>query len=139
MWLLAGNGLLYLLLNIGTGRLRRQFFPLSLRAIAQDLLAALRGKLSHDDLQHYNAVQKLLYLLVMLDIIVLVLSGLVIFKSVQFEFLRTILGGYDFARHVHFAAMALLVAFVVLHLIMVLLVPRSLLTMLGRGHKEHAA
>jgi thiosulfate reductase cytochrome b subunit len=78
-------------------------------------------------------------LLVMLDLIVLVLSGLVLFKSVQFEWLRIVFGGYDFARHVHFAAMALLVAFVAVHLVMVLLVPRSLFAMLGRGQPERAA
>ena len=139
MWLLAGNGLVYLLLNIGTGRLSQKFFPLSPRAVVQDAGAALRGKLSHNNPRHYNAVQKLMYLFVMLDIIVLVLSGLVLFKSVQFELLRTLLGGYDFARHVHFVAMALLVAFVVLHLVMVVLVPRSLLSMLGQGRQENAA
>ena len=75
-------------------------------------------------------VQRLAYLFVMLDITVLVLSGLVLWKSVQFSVLRELLGGYEMARHIHFYAMALLVAFVVVHLAMVALVPRSLLAMI---------
>ncbi len=139
MWLLAGNGLVYLLLNLGTGRLKRKFFPLSPGAVWRDARAALHGRLSHADPRHYNAVQKLAYLFVMLDIVVLVLSGLVLFKSVQFATLRDLLGGYDFARRIHFFAMALLVAFIVVHLVMVALVPRTLLTMLSARGRETTA
>lgn len=130
MWLLFANGLLYLALNVATGRLWRKFFPLSPRGVAADLGAALRGRLAHDDLRHYNQVQKLAYLFVMADIVVLVLSGLVLWKSVQFDGLRDLLGGYEFARRIHFFAMALLVAFVAVHLVMVALVPRSLVAMI---------
>jgi thiosulfate reductase cytochrome b subunit len=136
MWLLAFNGLVYLVLNIFSGRLRRKFFPLSPRGVLQDMAAALRGKLSHADPRRYNNVQRLAYLFVMLDIIVLVLSGLVLWKSVQFSLLRDLLGGYEFSRRIHFSAMAALVGFVALHLIMVALVPRTLLAMLsGRAGK----
>ncbi|MNQ65472.1 hypothetical protein D3C85_799280 [compost metagenome] len=130
MWLLFANGLLYLTLNLATGRLWRKFFPLSPRGVAADLGAALRGKLSHGDLRHYNQVQKLAYLFVIVDIVVLVLSGLVLWKSVQFDLLRELMGGYEFARRIHFFAMALLVAFVAVHLVMVALVPRSLVAMI---------
>ncbi len=130
MWLLAGNGLLYLALNLGSGRLRRRFFPLSPRGVAADLGAALRGRLSHADPRHYNAVQRLAYLFAMLDIAVLVLSGLVLWKSVQFETLRMLMAGYEAARHVHFIAMALLAAFVAVHVLMVALVPRTLAAMI---------
>jgi thiosulfate reductase cytochrome b subunit len=130
MWLLFANGLLYLALNVATGRLWRKFFPVSPRGVAADLGAALRGKLAHDDLRHYNQVQKLAYLFVMADIVALVLSGLVLWKSVQFDGLRDLLGGYEFARRIHFFAMALLVAFVAVHLVMVALVPRSLVAMI---------
>ena len=129
MWLLAGNGIVYLLANILSGRLWRKFFPLSFPAIWADLVATARGKLAHDDLRHYNAVQKLAYLFVILDIVILVLSGLVLWKSVQFPFLRELLGGYEFARRVHFFAMAALVAFTLVHLVMVALVPRTFLAM----------
>lgn len=130
MWLLVGNGLLYLAMNLGSGRLRQRFFPLSPRGVVADLVAALRGRLSHADPRHYNAVQRLAYLFVMLDVAVLVLSGLVLWKSVQFETLRTLMGGYEAARYVHFIAMALLAAFVMLHVLMVALVPRTLLAMI---------
>ena len=130
MWLLLANGVLYLLINIASGRLRRQFFPLSPGALLHDLAAALRGKLAHADPRHYNMVQRAAYLFVMLDCMVLVLSGLVLWKSVQFPLLRELLGGYESARRVHFVAMAALVGFVVVHLVMVALVPRTLLAML---------
>lgn len=129
MWLLVGNGLLYLAINIFSGRFRRQFFPLSPRAFFSDLGAALRGRLTHD-LGHYNAVQRAAYLLALADLIVLVLSGLVLWKSVQFPLLRELMGGYEGARYVHFFAMSVLVAFVAVHLAMVALVPRTLLAML---------
>ena len=93
MWLLVVNGLIYLCFNIISGRLWRRFFPLSLRSIAADLLEAFKGKLSHADPSHYNAVQRAAYLFVIADIVILVLSGLVLWKSVQFPVLREILGG----------------------------------------------
>jgi len=130
MWLLVGNGLLYLAVNLACGRLPRRFLPLSPRSIAADAGAALRGRLSHADPGQYNAVQRLAYLFVMLDIAVLVLSGLVLWKSVQFETLRVLLGGYETARRVHFLAMALLAAFVAVHVLMAALVPRTLLAMI---------
>ena len=91
----------------------------------------MHGKLSHADPRYYNSVQRLAYLFVMVDIVLLVLSGLVLWKSVQFSVLRDLLGGYDLTRRIHFFAMATLVAFVAVHLVMVALVPRTLLTMLG--------
>jgi thiosulfate reductase cytochrome b subunit len=129
MWVLFFNGLLYLAFNVFTRRLWRKFFPLSPRAFVSDLSAALRGRLQHNDLSHYNTVQRVAYLFVMLDSIVLVLSGLVLWKSVQFPLMRELMGGYEGARYVHFIAMAALVGFIVVHLVMVALVPRSLLAM----------
>jgi thiosulfate reductase cytochrome b subunit len=130
MWLLFFNGLVYLALAIATGRLRRKFWPLSPRAAARDAWAALRGRLAHDDLSVYNGVQRAAYVAALIDLVLLVLSGLVIWKSVQFPLLRELLGGYDRARVVHFWAMSFLVAFFVVHVAMALLVPRSLLAML---------
>lgn len=130
MWLLFLNGLFYLAMNIATGRLWRKFLPVSAGGVARDLVSALRGRLSHADPRRYNQVQRLAYLFVMADIAVLILSGLVLWKSVQFDLLRELMGGYEAARRVHFVAMALLVAFVAVHLAMVALVPRSLLAMI---------
>ena len=130
MWLLFFNGLVYLLLNTGSGRLWKKFLPLRPTEVVQDFIKALRGKLQHDALDHYNAVQKLAYVSVILDLILLVVSGLAIWKSVQFPALRELMGGFDNARVVHFFAMSFLVAFIVVHIIMVALVPRTLLAML---------
>ena len=130
MWLLVANGLVYLACNIASGRLYARFFPISPRAVLADLGAALKGHLSHADARQYNAVQRVAYLFVMLDIVLLVLSGLVLWKSVQFPLLRELLGGYEAARRVHFIAMAALVGFIGLHLAMVALVPKTLLAMI---------
>jgi thiosulfate reductase cytochrome b subunit len=130
MWLLVANFIVYLAFNIASGRFQRKFFPLSPASVIRDLVAALRGKLGHDDLAHYNAVQKLTYLAVIVDLVIIILSGLAVWKSVQFPVLRDLMGGYDNARVVHFFAMSFLVAFFVLHVVMVALVPRSLLLMI---------
>ncbi|BEP69233.1 MULTISPECIES: cytochrome b/b6 domain-containing protein [unclassified Variovorax] len=136
MWLLVFNGLVYLVLNLASGRFARKFFPLTPAGLWRDARAALGGRLSHADPRHYNHVQKLAYLFVIVDLVAIVLSGLVLWKSVQFPLLRELLGGYEAARRVHFVAMAALVAFVAVHLVMVALVPRTLLTML-RGRAPH--
>jgi len=130
MWLLAGNGLIYLACNAASGRLIRKFFPLSPRAFVADLVSALKGRLSHADPSQYNTVQRLAYLFVIADAVLLVMSGLVLWKSVQFPILRELLGGYETTRRVHFFAMSALVTFVVVHLVMVALVPRTLLAMI---------
>ena len=130
MWLLAANGLLYLVINLAGGRMFRRFFPLSAKQILIDVYAVLRGKLAHADQRQYNDVQRLAYLLVIVALAVLVISGLVLWKSVQFALLRELLGGYDTARYIHFIAMALVVAFVAVHLVMVALVPRTLIAMI---------
>ena len=135
MWFLAINGLIYLFINLFSGRFKRRFFPVSPKGVLHDLWAALRGKLGHADLNHYNQVQRVAYLFVMLDVALLVISGLVLWKSVQFPILRELLGGYDSARHVHFIAMSLLTGFIAVHLLMVALVPKTLWAMLV-GRKE---
>ncbi|WP_416047723.1 cytochrome b/b6 domain-containing protein [Cupriavidus basilensis] len=130
MWLLVANGLFYLLMNVLTGRFRRRFLPLSVPAALRDVAAALRGRLAHPDLAEYNAAQKAMYLGVVVVIVVTVLSGLAIWKSVQFPLLRELMGGYDAARWVHFVCMSAIVLFIVVHVAMVALVPRTLLIML---------
>lgn len=130
MWLLAINGLIYLSCNVLGGRLRRRFWPLSPRQIASDLLAALRGRLAHDDLRQYNAVQKFAYLGAIALLVLVVLSGLAVWKPVQLPLLRELMGGFDNARVVHFLAMAGLVFFTLVHVIMVVLVPRTFLVMI---------
>jgi thiosulfate reductase cytochrome b subunit len=130
MWLLVVNGLMYLTLSLSTGRLRRQLLPVRLKQLVADFVAALQGRLSHDDLRHYNAVQKFAYLFVIADSILIVASGLVLWKSVQFPTLNVVFGGYDTARKVHFFAMSGLAAFILIHLILVACVPSTLVAMI---------
>jgi thiosulfate reductase cytochrome b subunit len=130
MWLFVVNGLVYVTLGILTGRFRRKLLPIHPGQVIVDVRAALRGRLSHDDVSVYNAVQKLLYLGVILAGVVVVLSGLAIWKPVQLQELTALFGGYDFARYVHFAAMAAIVGFLLIHLIMAFVVPKSLRAMI---------
>jgi len=136
MWLLAANGLAYLAYGVLSGHLRRRFLPISPAAVLRDVLDAFRGRLAHEDLSVYNAAQRAAYLTLILCGIVLVFSGLAIWKPVQLQELTAILGGYEGARVVHFLAMSLLVFVVLVHLLMVVLVPRTLPTMItGRARR----
>ena len=130
MWLLVVNGLVYLVLGIASGRFRRKLLPIRASEVIADARAALAGRLSHADLAVYNAIQKLAYLGVVLAGIVIVLSGLAIWKPVQLQELTSLFGGYEPARYVHFFAMATIVGFLTVHIIMTLLVPRSLRAMI---------
>jgi len=129
MWVLVINGLIYLILGFVTGRFRRKLVPIRPSHVIADLRAALTFRLSHDDLSRYNAVQKLLYTGVIAVGVIVVLSGLSIWKPVQFQELTWLFGGYDVARYVHFFAMAAIVAFLVVHIALALIVPKSLRAM----------
>ena len=130
MWLLVANGLVYLVTGLATGRFRKKLLPISATGVIDDGKAALTGKLSHDDLTIYNNVQKLLYAGIIAVGMLVVLSGLAIWKPVQFQYLTALFGGYDFARYVHFAMMALICGFLVIHVTLSLLVPKSLRAMI---------
>jgi thiosulfate reductase cytochrome b subunit len=130
MWLLTVNGLAYLAMGLATGRFRKKLLPITPGGVLADTRAALTGKLSHDDLTHYNQVQKLLYAGIIVVGILIVLSGLSIWKPVQFQYLTALFGGYDFARYVHFVCMAAIVAFLVVHVALAVLVPKSLRAMI---------
>jgi thiosulfate reductase cytochrome b subunit len=130
MWLLVINGLVYVTLGFATGRFHRKLIPIRPREVVGDFLAALRGKLSHDDLSVYNSVQKLLYVGVLLAGVVIVLSGLSIWKPVQLKWLTAFFGGYDIARYVHFFAMASIAGFLTVHVVLALIVPKSLRAMI---------
>ena len=133
MWLLVINGIVYVTLGFATGRFRRKLLPIRPRAVLDDVVAALRGRLSHDDLSVYNSVQRLLYAGVLVAGMVIVLSGLSIWKPVQFKYLAAFFGGYDTARYVHFFAMTAIVLFLTIHIALAVIVPKSLrAVILGR-------
>lgn len=125
MWLLVINGLIYVAYGFVSGRFRNRFLPITPRAVLHDVLEALRGKLAHDDLSVYNTAQRAAYVALILCGVVLVFSGLAIWKPVQLQAIAALFGGYEGARLVHFCAMALLTLIVIVHIVMVALVPRT--------------
>ena len=133
MWIFVLNGIAYLTYGIATGRFRRKLFPISIRELLTTVSDALRFKLGHDDLTHYNAVQKILYLGVMTVGILIVISGLALWKPVQFSELANLFGSFQTIRVVHFLCMAAIVGFLVVHISLALLVPQSLVAMVNGG------
>jgi thiosulfate reductase cytochrome b subunit len=94
MWILAINGIAYLIYGLVSGRFRRMLLPIRLRELIATVRDALRLHLAHDDLTRYNAVQRTLYLGIILVGILQVISGLVVWKPMQFSELTTFF--YDF-------------------------------------------
>jgi thiosulfate reductase cytochrome b subunit len=133
MWIFVLNGIAYLSYGIVTGRFRQKLFPISVREVLVTVGEALRFRLRHDDLTHYNAVQKVLYLGVMLVGILIVISGLALWKPVQFSELASLFGSFQNIRLVHFFCMAAIVVFIVVHVTLAMLVPQSLVAMVTGG------
>jgi thiosulfate reductase cytochrome b subunit len=129
MWLLTINGLAYVVTGLATGRFRRKLLPITPSGVLHDVKAALTFRLGHDDLSVYNSVQRLLYAGIIVVGIVIVLSGLSIWKPVQLYYLVMLFGDYPTARYVHFFSMAAICAFLVIHVALALLVPKSLRAM----------
>ena len=136
MWLLAVNGVAYLMYGVFSGHLRRRMLPIAPGALVRDVLAALRGRLKHDDLSVYNAAQRAAYLGAMALGVLLVLSGLAIWKPVQLYWLAALMGDYEGARLVHFICMGGIVFFALVHVAMVILVPKTFLMMIT-GRLKH--
>jgi thiosulfate reductase cytochrome b subunit len=135
MWILVLNGIAYLSYGIVSGRFWQKLFPISPREVFETISEALRFRLRHDDLTHYNAVQKVLYLGVMAVGVLIVMSGLALWKPVQFSELANLFGSFQTIRLVHFLCMTAIVAFIVVHVTLALLVPQSLLAMITGGPK----
>jgi thiosulfate reductase cytochrome b subunit len=136
MWLLVGNFLVYLAYGFASGRFRRTLLQIRPRDILRDVKAALTFRLAHEA-GVYNAVQRVLYAGVLFAIALMIVSGLAIWKPVQFQELVPLLGGFQGARLVHFLGMSAIVLFVIVHVALVILVPRTLPPMIiGRsvGH-----
>lgn len=130
MWLLFADGLAYLAYGFLSGHFRRHLTPPAPRAVVDDLGRAVRFRLPHR-LGHYNAVQRLLYDGVILTVLLAITTGLAIWKPVQFGWLTGLFGGYPVARGIHLALMGLIVAFVLVHVTLVAIYPRTLVAMLA--------
>jgi thiosulfate reductase cytochrome b subunit len=136
MWLLIADGLAYLVYGIASGHFRRDFLPITYRAVSRDFIEALRLRLAHH-VGEYNAVQRLFYAGIVIVAILTVLTGLSIWKPVQLGWLTDLFGGYDIARRIHFALMSLIVGFLLVHLALVTLFPRTLVSMLIGLRSDH--
>ncbi len=130
IWVLVLDGLAYLAYGVLSGHFRRDLRPPAPSAVLRDVGAALRGRLDHR-IGHYNAVQRLLYGGVIATIGLAVLTGLSIWKPVQLGWLTGVFGGYPTARLIHLGAMLAIAAFVVLHVTLAVLYPRTLRSMLS--------
>src|SRR5262245_22100218 len=133
MWILVANGIAYITHGLSTGRFRRMLLPIRRAEIIAEIRSVLALKLAHDDLTRYNAVQRLLYIGVIVAIILQVLSGLVLWKPVQFSELAYLFYSFQGARLVHFFCMVAIVGFLVVHVTLALIVPKTLLAMLDGG------
>jgi thiosulfate reductase cytochrome b subunit len=133
MWILMLNGLAYLIYGFVSGRFRRKLMPIRIRELLSDIGKALRFNLAHDDITRYNAVQKLLYAGVILVVVVQVISGLVVWKPMQFSELTVLFYDFQGARLVHFIGMAAIVGFLCVHVALALLVPKTIGAMLTGG------
>ncbi len=136
MWLLMLNGAIYLTYGFATGRFREKLWPIRIGEIVHTVRETLRFHLAHEDLTVYNAVQKVLYIVVILAGIAQVVTGMAIWKPIQFSGLVSLLGGFQTARFLHFCGMAVIVGFVVVHVALAVLVPRTLLAMLTGGPRR---
>ena len=130
LWLFALNGIVYLVYGIFSGHFRRKLLPVSPRAILRDVREALRGHLAHEDLSVYNAAQRAAYLALIFFLMMLIVTGLAIWKPVQLYWLASLMGDYEGARYLHFFSMSAVALIVVVHVVMVVLVPRTFPTMI---------
>ena len=133
MWLLVGNGVAYVVWSLASGHYHK-LLPIRPREVWRDFTAALTFRLKHET-GIYNAVQRLLYVGVLLAGLVAVISGLAIWKPVQLWFFCNLCGGYFAARYVHFFAMSAIVAFFAVHLLLVAMVPKALPPMITGGRQ----
>jgi len=134
-WLLAVNGAAYLVYTFASGEWRRRFVRdwRDVPAAAAMALYYLRIRKQPPEVGLYNPLQRIGYTAAIALGVVEVLSGLAIYKPVQLAWLVWTFGGYDSARFVHFAGLVALAAFVVGHVVMVALHPRSLVEIVTGG------
>ena len=133
MWVLIASYLLYLLWGALSGHFWRDFLPVGPKSFLRDFLAAARFRLQHH-LGEYNAVQRVFYWGALALVALMLVSGIAIWKPVQTYPLEVMFGGFQGARIVHFLGMSLIVAFLVVHVALVILVPRTFIAMvIGRA------
>ncbi len=133
MWIVVLNGIAYVTYGIATGRFRRMLLPIRWKDLVATISDALRLRLSHEDPTKYNTVQKLLYVGVLAVGVLIVLSGLAIWKPIQLSELLALFSSFQTARLVHFLCMTAIVGFVIIHVLLAVLVPHTLVAMITGG------
>ncbi|MBC8130961.1 MAG: cytochrome b/b6 domain-containing protein [Rhizobiaceae bacterium] len=123
-WLLVATLLGWLVASLANGHLRRDVLPkrAELRRIGDDIAAHARLEISKE--RHYNVLQKVSYALVLFVLFpLIVLTGLTMSPGLNAfaPFMVDLFGGRQTARTIHFLAMLALMAFFVVHILMVLL------------------
>jgi thiosulfate reductase cytochrome b subunit len=136
MWLLFSSLVVFLVYGFRSGHFRRKYLPITVPEVLGNIRDFLKGHLAHD-LGVRNAVQKLLYAFALIAMTLMVLSGLVLWKPVQFHELGLLMGQYEGARYVHFFGMVGIVLFLVVHIALTLLVPEVLLPMITGRAPSH--
>ena len=128
-WLVLASYLLFMAWGLLSGHFRRDYLPVGPKSFLSDVAAAMRFRLAHR-LGTYNAVQKVLYMAVLAGVALMILSGIAIWIPVQTYPLELLFGGFGGARLVHFAGMAGIVVFLVVHVVLVILMPKTLVAMI---------
>jgi thiosulfate reductase cytochrome b subunit len=133
LWLLLVSYVLFVVHGIISGHFWRDFLPVTPRRIFDDLVAALTFRLPHK-LGEYNAVQRAAYWIALFSVLMMILSGLAIWKPVQLSWLTWCFGGYPTARVIHFLFMTAISLFIIVHVTLVAIVPKTLVAMVfGRA------
>jgi thiosulfate reductase cytochrome b subunit len=133
MWILVLNGISYVTYGLMTGRFWRMLFPIRWRELLKDMSDAVHFRLAHDDPTHYNVVQRLLYVGILLIGALIVITGLVLWKPIQFSELTGMFGSFQTVRLIHFLCMSAIVLFLLVHVTLALLVPQTLVAMVTGG------
>jgi thiosulfate reductase cytochrome b subunit len=139
-WLFVANGLLWVGWLIATGEWRRRMF-LPKRDVRNAIAMIgyyLRLRKEAPPHDPYNGLQRFAYSSALVLGALLILSGLAIYKPVQLWFLVAPLGSYDSARAIHFIALGALTLFSLVHVVLVLLHPRTLGEMVTGGSRDDA-
>lgn len=129
MWLLAINGIAYLVYGVFSGHFWRKVIRFQPMAAYRNIRLEFRRLIIHGT-GEYNPIQRILYIAVIWIVILLVFSGVAIWKPVQFQRLASFFGGYDGARKVHFFAMSALVVFLFVHVSVAFAVKGTVLSMI---------
>lgn len=137
-WIFVINAMVYIAYLIASREYRRRLFwpPRDTRPMFQQLAYYLRLRKEAPATNLYNGLQRQAYTVALVLGLLEVLSGFAIWKPVQLSWLAAMFGGYDGARVVHFLALIALMLFVVMHVVMVLLHPKSIVEMVTGGKKQ---